>query len=143
MSTLAEIEAAAESLPTGQQKELLTFLAMRLGGANGSSGELCEQKRQQRQCDFTELTATWREETALMSSLTQMCTHPAYQRIVGMGETALPFIFRELQSEPDHWFWALKAITGCDPVPRSHQGDLDAMASDWLAWGRSKGYVTP
>lgn len=92
---------------------------------------------------FSELTAAWRAETALMSSLTQMCTHPAYQRIVGMGESALPFIFLDLQTEPDHWFWALKAITGCDPVPPSHRGDLDAMTCDWLAWGRSKGYVAP
>ncbi|MGB8473946.1 MAG: hypothetical protein WCE61_07685 [Candidatus Acidiferrum sp.] len=32
MSTLAEIEAAAESLPLEQKKELLRFLAARLNG---------------------------------------------------------------------------------------------------------------
>jgi hypothetical protein len=33
MSTLAEIEAAVESLPTEQQQELFLFLAARLRGA--------------------------------------------------------------------------------------------------------------
>ena len=135
MSTLADIEAAAESLPIGQQKELLAR-------TNGSAGELSVERRQQLEVRFSELAATWRSETAFLSSLTQISTHPAYQRIVGMGEAALPFIFRELQSDPDHWFWALKAITDCDPVPPSHLGELNAMASDWLDWGRSNGYVT-
>lgn len=35
MSTLAEIEAAADTLSTEQQQELLLFLATRLHGANG------------------------------------------------------------------------------------------------------------
>ncbi len=98
---------------------------------------------QQLESQFIELAAVWRKETKFTSSTTVMCTHPAYQRIIGMGESVLPLIFRDLQTEPDHWFWALKAITGCDPVPPSHRGDLDAMTCDWLTWGRSKGYVAP
>lgn len=39
MSTLAEIEAAAESLPTEQQEELLTFLLARLECTNRPIGE--------------------------------------------------------------------------------------------------------
>ena len=35
MSTLAEIEAAADTLPPEQQQELLLFLAARLHGASG------------------------------------------------------------------------------------------------------------
>jgi len=34
MSTLAEIEAAIESLPTAEQRELLAFLARRVGAEN-------------------------------------------------------------------------------------------------------------
>jgi len=92
---------------------------------------------------FAKLTDEWREATAFKSSLTEMCAQPAYQRIIGMGRLALPMIFRELTHEPDHWFWALKAITGCDPVPPAHRGDLGLMAADWLAWGQSRGYVEP
>ncbi|MEK6262185.1 MAG: SIR2 family protein [Planctomycetota bacterium] len=102
---------------------------------------LLSDKRLAHMEQFSELAAAWRAETQLTSSTTVMCTHPAYQRIIGMGASSLPFIFRDLQKEPDHWFWALKAITGCDPVPLSHRGDLDAMAADWLGWARSLGYL--
>lgn len=140
MNTLAENEAAAESLPTEQQEELLTFLGSRLARVGGlTDGTNATRETLERQ--FAELAAVWRAETKFTSSTTVMCTHPAYQRIIGMGESVLPLIFRDLQTESDHWFWALKAITGCDPVPPSHRGDLDAMATDWLAWARSQGYL--
>ncbi len=74
---------------------------------------------------------------------TEMSAHPAYQRVVGMGRLALPMIFREFAIEADHWFWTLKAITGCDPVPPSHRGNIELMAADWLDWGRLRGYVQP
>ena len=64
-----------------------------------------------------------------------MAMHPAYQQIIGMGTPALPLIFQELQREPDHWFWALGAITGENPVPEEDAGDLDAMTDAWLSWG--------
>ena len=31
-----------------------------------------------------------------------------------MGKQALPLIFEELRRKPNHWFWALNAITGQD-----------------------------
>jgi len=51
-----------------------------------------------------------------------------------MGDKALPFIYYELQQEPDHWFWALKAITCEDPVPIESRGNLQLMANAWLKW---------
>jgi hypothetical protein len=51
-----------------------------------------------------------------------------------MGEKALPFIYFELQKEPDHWFWALKAITCEDPVPKEQRGNLQLMTIAWLKW---------
>jgi hypothetical protein len=42
--------------------------------------------------------------------------HPAYQRIIGLGKAVIPFILRELQTEPNEWFWALRALTGEDPT---------------------------
>ena len=32
----------------------------------------------------------WKEATAFTSSATAMAMHPAYQRIIGMGDAALP-----------------------------------------------------
>ncbi len=90
---------------------------------------------------FNQLAAAWRRETALKSSVTAIAMHPAYQQIIGMGEQALPLIFHQLQTEPDHWFWALQAITGENPVPDENAGDLEAMAKDWLDWGKRHNYL--
>jgi len=84
---------------------------------------------------FGRLAQQWRAETSLASSVLEICTHPAYQRIIGMGRAAIALILRELQAAPDHWFWALKAITGEDPVPREHRGNVRAMTDAWLTWG--------
>ena len=89
---------------------------------------------------FQELAAKWREETAFLSSTTDIATHPAYQRIIGFGPQAIPLILGELAKKPEHWFWALMAITGENPVPPSDQGKVQAMANAWLAWGRENGW---
>jgi hypothetical protein len=69
-----------------------------------------------------------------------MAQHPAYQAIIGLGESVVPLLLRELEREPDHWFIALKSVTGADPVRADHRGDLRAMAADWVAWGRAQGH---
>jgi hypothetical protein len=89
---------------------------------------------------FERLASGWREETGLLSSITDIAMHPDYQRIIGLGEKALPLILRELGQQPDHWFWALKAITGEDPVPPEAQGDMQRMRKAWLEWGESRGF---
>ncbi|MGO9273516.1 MAG: hypothetical protein ACLQOO_25315 [Terriglobia bacterium] len=53
----------------------------------------------------------------------------------------VPLILAELRRELDHWFWALKAITGEDPVPAVRRGNMKEMAEIWLEWGRQRGYV--
>ena len=79
--------------------------------------------------------------TILLAQDAQIAMHPAYQRIIGMGSEVLPLILRRLSRKPDHWFWALEAITGENPVPESSQGRLGEMAEAWLDWARSHGYV--
>ncbi len=89
---------------------------------------------------FKELTAQWKSDVGFTSSVTRMAQHPAYEKIIGMGPKAVPLLLRELERDPDHWFWALKAITGEDPVPVGSRGKLREMCEAWLAWGRDKGY---
>ncbi len=88
---------------------------------------------------FHSLAEAWQRDVRLTSSLTEMILHPAYQRIIGMGFEALPFLLRELERKPDHWFWALTAITGADPVPPEDRGKLRKMAEAWLRWGKEQG----
>jgi hypothetical protein len=88
---------------------------------------------------FRALVKQWKEAALLLSSITEMATHPAYQQIIGMGPTALPWIFAELRRDPDQWFWALKAITGEDPVPPEDRGNLPRMTQAWLSWAKDHG----
>ena len=89
---------------------------------------------------FSELAKEWKANCGLTSSVTKLAMHPAYQRIIGMGEEAVPLILQELERSPDHWFWALNAITGADPVEPENKGRIDRMAEAWLQWGREQGY---
>jgi predicted DNA-binding antitoxin AbrB/MazE fold protein len=92
---------------------------------------------------FDCLAAQWKEETRYLSSTTDIVTNPAYQRIIGMGMPAVPLILEELRSQPYHWFWALNAITGEDPVAQSLRGRVREMADAWIAWGAEKGLIGP
>lgn len=89
---------------------------------------------------FSQLASQWQAETALLSALSQKVLHPSYQRIIGMGEPVVPLLLQELNREPNHWFWALKAITGANPIKPEHRGRIKHMAKDWLDWGRDHGY---
>lgn len=89
---------------------------------------------------FSRLVAEWQIERGVMSSITEAAMCPAYQGIMGMGPVAVPFILAQLESEgdePDQWFWALKAITGADPVRDEDRGDFVAMAKSWLEWAKT------
>jgi hypothetical protein len=90
--------------------------------------------------EFYTLAALWKKETIWDSSVTQKILHPCYQQIIGMGPIVVPWILKALRNEPDFWFEALMAITREQPVPAEHAGDMQAMANDWLEWGRLNGY---
>lgn len=88
---------------------------------------------------FRDLVEKWREDTLYMSSVPRMATHPAYQRIIGMGPAVLPLLLRELERTRDHWLWALNAITGEDPAPEG--ANFDEAVDAWLDWGEERGYL--
>lgn len=89
---------------------------------------------------FLGLAEQWQQETGMLSLATKMVMHPAYQRIIGMGQPVVPLILRELEREPDHWFWALQSITGANPVEPEQRGRLTQMAEAWIRWGKEHGY---
>jgi hypothetical protein len=88
--------------------------------------------------EFYTLTQRWKQACGLLSSTSTMVAHPAYLAIIELGQPVVPLLLRELEKEPVHWFEALKAITGEDPVSPKDWGNISAMASAWLAWGRSR-----
>ena len=91
---------------------------------------------------FNKLANAWKSETELISKVTKKFLHPAYQKIIGMGETAIPLILKDLaENGPDDWFWALTAITDENPIRAEFAGNMVAMTEAWLQWGRKVGYL--
>jgi ribosome-associated toxin RatA of RatAB toxin-antitoxin module len=91
--------------------------------------------------EFERLAAKWKAERRASSSTQAIAMHPAYQKIIGMGAQAVPFILADLQRGVDHWFWALRSITRENPVPSESRGKMQEMANAWLDWGRKNGYA--
>ncbi len=88
---------------------------------------------------FRQLADQWREETSHLSLVIKKVMHPAYQRIIGLGPAAIPLLLRELQQQPGHWTWALRAITGEDPT---HPDDTVTQAAQaWVKWGQERHYL--
>lgn len=92
--------------------------------------------------EFENNVQTWRKETRVLSSVSSRSMHSAYQRIIGLGPMALPLIFNDLKRTHDHWFWALEAITGENPVPREFSGNIPKMVDLWLKYGERNGYIS-
>ena len=90
---------------------------------------------------FRALADEWRTETEMHSSMSKKLRHPAYQKIIALGEPAIPLILRELRDRPGFWFEALKAITRQSPVPPDEKTDPRQVRERWLNWGREKRYI--
>jgi hypothetical protein len=101
--------------------------------ANEPAPESVEQR-------FRRLEAKWQMETAFISSRTVLCNHPAFLEIISLGDAVVPLMLRDIEKEPRLWVWALRQITGADPVPKSDQGNITKMGEAWLRWGREHGY---
>ena len=90
---------------------------------------------------FERLANQWDDETAFLSSATSLVLNSAYQQIIGMGPAVLPLILRHLDFRGGHWFWALKHISGEDPIALKDAGDYEKMREAWLKWGREHHYL--
>jgi hypothetical protein len=82
---------------------------------------------------FDEYYEKWYNETKYLSS-PKMFENEHYKNIVSLGNSVVPSIIRKLKETPVHLFEALVEITGQDPVPENHWGDIELMAQDWVKW---------
>jgi len=90
--------------------------------------------------EFERLAEQWRRDTKYLSTAKRMAEHPAYRQIVALGHAIVPLILADLERTGDHWFSALRDITGANPVPEASRGRISEMAQAWLKWGRAQGY---
>lgn len=94
--------------------------------------------------EFKKQVEIWKDETGNLSSMRKALSHPSYLRIIGLARYSTDYqieklLLNELSIEPDHWFSALTAITGDDPV--QPEDDFDIAVERWLEWGRKKGIL--
>ncbi len=107
--------------------------------AESSSGDPhspCDRIR----AKFQQLKNEWKTTRPSESSPVRLAMHPAYLKIIGMGEYAIPLLLEELKSTPDLWFVALRSIACHDPVSVAARGDVKEMAKAWIEWGEKRGY---
>jgi len=133
---LIEVDPPPAQLPT------MFGLVDSLRGFQSGLDLLYRPKEQELESQFARLVALWRRSRGPQASATLMAKHPIYRQIVSLGDRAVPLLLSELAKLPDHWFIALKEITGVDPVPTDDRGHIGKMAKAWLSWGRSQGYET-
>lgn len=107
----------------------------------GTCGEFtpAEAREDALEQEFHSLVARWQADTLMSSHSVGMEAHPAYLRIIGLGRPVLPLIYREMKRMPDHWFAALEAITGVNPVTPEAAGRLKRMTEAWLQYLQDNG----
>lgn len=91
--------------------------------------------------EFTQLADLWHGETDHLSSPSQIAMHPAYLRVIGLGERAIPLILNDLRRRGGQWYLALRAITNEKPVPDAASGNIRRMKEAWLHWGAAHGHI--
>ena len=91
---------------------------------------------------FYALSQAWKADHRFSSSINTLLLNPAYLAIIAMGKKALPFIFSDWATSPNHWFPALAIITGVNPVREEDRGNVSAMAQSWMNWAFQNGYAT-
>lgn len=90
---------------------------------------------------FQVLAQEWKRESRFASTGNQMFILPSYQKIIGLGPEVIPVILRDLQKESNHWFWALAALSGENPVTPQDAGNVRTMRQAWINWGTQRGLL--
>jgi hypothetical protein len=90
---------------------------------------------------FKRLATLWKSHAMFHSSPEIVRSSPGYSDLVAMDVRVVPLILAELDVDPFYWFDVLSELTGVDPIPLEHAGDVDAMIDAWKAWARDNHYL--
>jgi hypothetical protein len=90
--------------------------------------------------EFERLAAEWENAVSYHSSTTVRNSHPAYQKIIGLGPAVVPLLLRDMEQNHTHWFHALRQLTGANPVATASAGNIPEIVQAWLRWAKDHGY---
>lgn len=83
--------------------------------------------------------------------------HPAFKAILNLGEPAVPFLLKDVQSQhpdgsftpgkKDFSFWAAisllyQIVPDAPTVPEEARGRLSLLRALWVNWGLQRGYLS-
>jgi hypothetical protein len=92
--------------------------------------------------NYTKLINKYREDTAMLSFT--KTNHPAFQEIVKMGMSVLPYIIRDLKENNMTWglIEMICLITGEHPdnIPKKDYGKTQKIRKYYLEWIELKGW---
>ena len=84
---------------------------------------------------FSTLTVAWKRDTIFNSSATKILEHPAYQLIIQLGTSIVPLIINDLRNRNNHWYYALRILTGINPPENACQ-NMHTVRRFWLQWAK-------
>jgi type I restriction enzyme M protein len=91
--------------------------------------------------EIVTLIKRWDKDRPKGANIERMLSHPIYQSVIACGTSAIPALIAALKKRPAHWFAALHAITGANPVPAKDEGNISRMADAWISWAELQGYT--
>lgn len=93
--------------------------------------------------NFSQLLKEWRHATLASSFVADKTSHPAFKKIVALGDDIIPLIIRELRRHADFLYLALQEIVDeKDVVPPAAVGNPRASVEAWLRWAeRTRGHA--
>ena len=126
--------------PPPKDLPVMSALPSRLKRFNGDVQRFCEDDPTiDIESRFIALADSWVKGRMPSSKSKILCSHPAYLQIISMGERVIPLIIERLRNQADHWFQALRQLTGENPVKATSKGNIQKMATDWINWAKAKG----
>lgn len=102
----------------------------------------------EKETTFNLLADKLERQAEYFSFMDQRADHLAHQKIVEMGEEAVPLILSRIERQGGLWYRALESITGI-PSPSGitilddrggYTVDVKKVNAGWLQWGREQGY---
>lgn len=91
---------------------------------------------------FYEEANKWSNETAHLSSPTQIQQHPSYQTILNLAvehkNEIIQLMLQDMKRNHRHWFSALYFLTKENPIQPSDNGKIDKMIDAWINLEKQK-----
>lgn len=125
----------AKHVANRREKEWLRSISRDLASADPAQRKAYVERR------FRELATKWESETAHLSSLTDVASHPSYASIIKLGWEVVPLLLDDLRQNHRFWFPALQAITTIRPFDLRDTGNGKRMTDAWIQWGIKKGII--